>query len=375
MSASPELTTNSMDEMLPSILAMNRYIRQYGANAMLNTYTNTPHSTYYGMPGRNFWEVLNSSPARINTFSSGLSMWSAMHPVVAIYPFADALQQGNREDRILAVDVGGGKGLAMLELRKNCPNLKGDLILQDRPYVLDEIEEKDLPGVAKMSHDFFSAQPSQCHGAQVYYIRRVMHDWQDADAALILKNIVPAMAKDSKILVSDMALPEPITERDSGAVWLDIMMLAIGGKERTKTDWEGLGKQAGLVCKKVWQEDRFGPLCVVEYVLPETADAAVDPSEARSLGEAATDGEEKTNGTSGASEGETQMGGTTPRMEATNGTLHPATQTANAMNLDGATDAEGQEHGPEQRERDEDWEERTVVGDREQSVEPEQVAR
>lgn len=367
--------TNSMDEMLPSILAMNRYIRTYGTKTMLHTYTHTPHSTYYGMPGHNFWEVLSSSQRRINTFSSGLSMWSAMHPVVAIYPFADALQQGNREDRILAVDVGGGRGLAMLELRKNCPNLKGDLILQDRPYVLDEIEEKDLPGVAKMSHDFFSPQPSQCHGAQVYYIRRVMHDWQDADAALILKNIVPVMAKDSKILVSDMALPEPITERDSGAVWLDIMMLAIGGKERTKTDWGKLGKQAGLVCAKIWQEDRFGPLCVVEYVLPETVDEAVKPSEGNKFGEAPSDGEEETNDTSVASEGETQMGGTTPRMEATNGTPQPAAQAANAMNLDGVTDAEGQEHERDQREREEDWEERTVVGDREQSVEPEQVTR
>ena len=305
-------------------------------------------------------------------------MWSAMHPVVAIYPFGDALQHGNREDRILAVDIGGGRGLAMLELRKNCPNLKGDLMLQDRPYVLDEIEEKDLPGVAKMSHDFFTPQPSQCHGAQVYYIRRVMHDWQDADAALILKNIVPAMAKDSKILVSDMALPEPITERDSGAVWLDIMMLAIGGKERTKTDWELLGKQAGLVCKKVWQEDRFGPLCVVEYVLPETVDEAVEPSEANGLAKAATDGEEKTNNqrtekndTSGASEGETQMGGTTPRMEATQGAPQSAGEIANVMNLDGAVDTDGQQGESEQRERDEDWEERTVVGDREQSVEPE----
>ncbi len=369
-----------MDEMLPSVLAMNRYIRSYGTKSMLHTYTHTPHSTYYGMPGHNFWEVLNSSPSRINTFMSGLSTWSTMHPVVAIFPFAEALQQGNREGRILAVDVGGGRGMAMLELRKNCPNLKGEIFLQDRPYVLDEIDDKDLPGVLKIPHDFFTPQPQQCYGAQVYYIRRVMHDWQDTDAALILKNIVPAMARDSKILVSDMALPEPVTQRDAGAVWLDIMMMAIGGKERTKTDWEMLGEKAGLVCKKVWMEqERYGPLCVVEYVLPEAAD---DSLQAKSItktnengatvtSDGAQKGEEiEQNGDIGAAGAETEMGGTTPRMEAADGTKPPVMQTVSAMNLDGAADVGEQKQEHEQRERDEDWEERTVVGDREQSVEP-----
>ena len=362
-----------MDEMLPAILAMNRYIRKHGARTMLHTYTNTPYSDYYGMAGHTWLEVLNSSPARINTFMSGLSMWSVMHPVVAIYPFAEALQQGNREDRILAVDVGGGRGMAMLELRKNCPNLKGNLILQDRPYVLDEISDEDLPGVTKMLHDFFTPQPAQSHGAQVYYIRRVMHDWQDAEAVQILKNIVPAMAKDSKILVSDMALSEPVTERDSGAIWLDTMLLAIGGKERTKKDWETLGAQAGLVCQKVWQEERYGALCVVEYVLPEATDeatAAQNDVEAKEVGEPVINGE----GAKGAAiDGEAEMGGTTPIMGATNGATSAITQPPSSINLDGAADFDGND-GQEQREREEDWEERTVVGDREQSVEPGQEA-
>lgn len=129
----------------------------------------------------------------------------------------------------------------MLELRKNCPHLKGDLILQDRPYVLDEVAEGDIPGVTKMAHDFFTPQPVK--NAQMYYIRRVMHDWQDADAVRILENVVPAMAPDSRVIVSDMALPEPVTERDAGAIWLDIMMLVIGGKERTVRDWEVLGRK------------------------------------------------------------------------------------------------------------------------------------
>jgi hypothetical protein len=343
--------------MLPPIIGLQKHLRKYGNQSLLKTYTDTPHSTYYGLPGHNFWEVLNTEPERLRTFMANMEMWAAMHPVVALFPFGSALQQGNSPSRVLAVDVGGGRGSAMLELRKNCPHLQGELILQDRPDVLDHISEAELPGVTKMTHDFFTPQPVQ--HAQMYYIRRVMHDWQDEEAVKILSNIVPAMAPDSRIIISDTALPEPVTEMDAHAIWLDLMMLCIGGKERTVRDWEALGAKAGLKCVKVWQEpEKLGPICIVEYALPDqTAAESVN-------GVAATNGDisAHVNGEKAEINGETEMTGTTttntsddPAPDA------PAAPAPYAMNLDAAA---------ETRERDEDWEERTVVGDREQSVEP-----
>jgi hypothetical protein len=93
---------------------------------------------------------------------------------------------------------------------------------------------RNCPGVEKMVHDFFTPQPVK--GAQLYYIRRVFYDWQDDEACKILQAIIPAMAPDSRILISDMALPERVGPEDDSAVWLDLMMMAIGGKERTKRD-------------------------------------------------------------------------------------------------------------------------------------------
>jgi O-methyltransferase domain len=370
-----------MDEMLPPILATNRYLRQHGCHSLLRTYTHTPHSWYNNMSGSNFWEVLNSSPARINRFMNGLSMWSVMHPVVTMFPFATALAPGNNENRTLAVDIGGGRGGAMLELRKMCPELKGSIILQDRPYILDEIADKDLLGVTKMPHDFFQPQP--VHGAQMYYIRRVMHDWQDVDAARILRGIVPAMAKDSRIIVSDMALPEPVTARDATAVWLDIMMLAIGGKERTKRDWEILGEMAGLRLVKVWmEEERFGPLCVVEYMLPETGGDGVRDNGlvGEGIGGAAVDGDKVMGvGLGGDGAGDDRDGARTPVAEQVDAT--GADEEAMGMNAairreeaEGHGQEQEQEQEQREREKDVDWEERTVVGDREQSVEPGQGA-
>ena len=258
----------AMDEMMPSINRLNRYIEQYGAKDVTG-YTTTPHSWYDGRVGKNFWEVLSSdeSGARLQRFSRGLSLFAAMHPVVGMFPFSELLAHGNSADRPLCVDIGGGRGAAMLELKNACPELTGEVILQDRAAVLDDIPEKELPGITKMAHDFFTEQPVK--NSQVYYIRRVMHDWQDADAAKILQRIVPAMAEDTRVLISDMCMPDPVGLQDAGAIWMDLMMLTIGGKERTHKDWEILAEMSGLKLVKIWQElEKYGPLCVVEYTLP-----------------------------------------------------------------------------------------------------------
>ncbi len=171
-----------------------------------------------------------SGPGRVERFSRGLSLFEAFHAVIGVYPFEEQLQAGNSPDRPFIVDIGGGRGQAMLEMRKRLPSLQGRMILQDRKEVLDSIPDDELPGVEKMEHDFFTEQPVK--HAQIYYIRRVFHDWQDEEAEKILQAIVPAMAPDSRILLSDMALPERVGPEDTSAVWLDLMMMMIGGKER-----------------------------------------------------------------------------------------------------------------------------------------------
>ncbi|KAL6242752.1 hypothetical protein RBB50_010398 [Rhinocladiella similis] len=322
----------SLDEMMPAMYRLNHYLEHFGNHSLLDTYIETPHSWFYGMVGKNFWEVMNSSHDRIENFIRGLALFDALHPVIAMFPFEKTLQEGNSPKRPLMVDIGGGRGLALLEMRKGCPNLRGDLILQDRPCVLEDISSQDLPGVTRMAHDFFQKQPVL--NAQVYYIRRVMHDWQNNDAARILKAIIPAMGTDSRILISDMAIPEPVTSRDAGAIWLDLMMMSIGGKERTIRDWQYLAALSGLKLVKVWQEpEKFGPLCVVEYMLPDVEDAPSPRS--RAMLDGAVDEEEMT----------------TPK-------LSPS---------DGGSFIEYDLDSPELR--DVDWEERTVVGDREQSLE------
>jgi hypothetical protein len=268
-----------------------KYLRQYGN---LNPgYLHTPHAWYNNMLGKTFWDILSTDKDRLDMFNACLESYSDMHPVVAMFPFTETLTNGFSSSRPLLVDIGGGYGQAIKAFQRDCPGLAGEFVLQDRPDVIASISDDELPGVTRMAHDFFEPQPIR--NAQVYYIRRVMHDWGDEEAAKILKQIKPAMAPDSRVLIADMCLPEQPTMQDAGAVWLDLMMIGLGGKERTKEDWRKLAELSRLRLVKIWQDPQnYGPLCVVEYMLTSeesmhepkangvaaTVDGASDASEA-----------------------------------------------------------------------------------------------
>lgn len=55
------------------------------------------------------------------------------------------------------VDVGGGAGQQCVALRKRFPNLKGRVVLQDLPSVLDKAITGD--DVEKMGYDYLTEQP------------------------------------------------------------------------------------------------------------------------------------------------------------------------------------------------------------------------
>lgn len=63
----------------------------------------------------------------------------------------------NYESENLIVDVGGGRGGSLDELRSFRPDLKGRMVFQDVPEVFAGVQS--VPGVEGMGHDFFKPQP------------------------------------------------------------------------------------------------------------------------------------------------------------------------------------------------------------------------
>ena len=173
------------------------------------------------------------------------------NPLFGAYPFEELVDPNYPPDKPLIVDIGGGKGQALVAVKKALPDLQGRLICQDRPDVLGSISQSDRAYIKTMVHDFFTPQPVK--GSRAYYLRRITHDWDDASVLNILRQLPCAMSQDSRVLIHDLLIPErAVPGTDLTAYWMDYAVMMIGGKERTEAELVALLEKAGLQHVKTW---------------------------------------------------------------------------------------------------------------------------
>jgi O-methyltransferase domain len=139
-------------------------------------------------------------------------------------------------------------------------------VLFDQPSVIAHAKQDrhvTAKGIAERctlkSGDFFEAVPQ---GGDAYMMKRTLHDWDDKRCAKILANCYAAMNEKGKVLVVDAVIP-PGNDPDRGKL-LDMPMLLIGGRERTKQEFATLFKEAGLKLTQVVPTKC--PLSIVEGV-------------------------------------------------------------------------------------------------------------
>lgn len=82
-------------------------------------------------------------------------------------------------------------------------------------------------------------------GARYYYLRTILHNWDDDRSVEILRNLVPALGPNSQILIDEMVVPNT-----KAHIWPSVqdllMMMTFGARERTLDDWTELLGRAGL---------------------------------------------------------------------------------------------------------------------------------
>jgi hypothetical protein len=162
------------------------------------------------------------------------------------------------------VDIAGGRGHEVGQLKANFPNAQGRFVLEDLPCVIDDIEELES-GVERIKYDFFEPQPIK--RARVYFMANIMHNWTDNDCSKILKNVTEAMVKGySKLLLSEHILPGMNCKMESFG--RDIGMLSLhGGVERSEKQWTALLEPQGLEIVKFYHLGRGEGL--VEAILKD----------------------------------------------------------------------------------------------------------
>lgn len=154
------LTLSSHDVAGPSFRNMPAYLKQIQYKCPTDI-ANGPfqyaHSTK--LP---FFAWLGENPSYLECFNNYMSGYRAGKPSWAdpgCYPIEERLAcEKTSSDEVLIVDIGGGMGHDLQELKEKHPSVRGRLILQDRREVIDQIP-KDKKAFEPTVHDFFTSQP------------------------------------------------------------------------------------------------------------------------------------------------------------------------------------------------------------------------
>lgn len=119
------------------------------------------------------------------------------------------------------MDIGGGLGALVSIIAQKFPQIK--CYLFDKEEVIDLIEESVFE---KVIGDFFVMIPKI---ADALILSRVIHDWNDEEASLILKNCYEALPSNGKLYL----IENYVDKEDSSFALLNLnMKLMTSGRER-----------------------------------------------------------------------------------------------------------------------------------------------
>ncbi|KAH7053461.1 O-methyltransferase-domain-containing protein [Macrophomina phaseolina] len=187
-----------------------------------------------------FFEHLAKFPQKLKTLSGHFRAVSALPSHRPDDLSRSRLWREIDMPRATLVDVGGNYGYVSMQVAQATKDIR--FIVQDRPEKV-RLGEDCLPAEYKdrisfQPHDLFMEQPLK--GADVYFLRKVLHEWADPICVQILRNLVPALKYGARIVVYERILsdrPESTCdERDSRCLDL-VMLMSLNGRERSQSDW------------------------------------------------------------------------------------------------------------------------------------------
>ncbi|RAH63526.1 S-adenosyl-L-methionine-dependent methyltransferase [Aspergillus piperis CBS 112811] len=169
-------------------------------------------------------------------------------------------------DEPLLVDIGGGTGRDISAFRDRFPDAIGRLFLEDLPSVIDRIQSVDQV-IEPIKYNIYDPQP--VHGARVYYLKFLLHEFDDENCKVALRNITAAMKRGySKLVIDEFVLPD----QNAGIFYsmLDMGLMAFrSGMVRTQTQWTTILQSVGLHVNVICFPDGNGPAIIEAELLGE----------------------------------------------------------------------------------------------------------
>jgi SAM-dependent methyltransferase len=142
--------------------------------------------------GQPIFDLVRSDQEFARVFFAGLASRAKVDiaAVMNAYDFSQARQ---------VADIGGGNGGMLSAILLSYPKVSG--ILFDLAPAIGEARAGrggPLPRCTLTVENFFDHVPA---GADLYLLKLVLHDWEDDDAARILKNCRSVMRPDSRLVI------------------------------------------------------------------------------------------------------------------------------------------------------------------------------
>ena len=142
-------------------------------------------------------------------------------------------------------------------------------MLQDRHDVIakgqvaEEVSPNKELGIEAAAYDFFTPQPLK--NARAYFLRGILHNWDDDRCVQILKHQAEAMAVGGKstLLIEDFVLGERAVGADYAAAFGIAMQAVHNARERSREDFSRLLSPVGLELEDFRVFTEFGNSVII----------------------------------------------------------------------------------------------------------------
>lgn len=224
-------------------------------------YSELLHSVQTGQPavqkvtGKPVFEFFPANPEYSELFNNAMTAFSAavVPAVLEAYDFSGIA---------VLVDVAGGHGQLLTSILQKYQAMQG--VLFDLDHVIAGAGPLlQAAGVGNrvrtVSGDFFKGVPA----GDAYIMKHIIHDWDDEQALVILRNIRTQLqaAADGRVILVESVLPADNAPNFGKLIDLEMMVMP-GGRERTEAEFRSLFERAGFSRMRVVPTQ--APLWVVE---------------------------------------------------------------------------------------------------------------
>jgi len=233
--------------------SMHAFVCMFGDPAMLagwhelDAAIRSGRASFDAVYGTGFFDYLSANPELSELFNAAMRQGT-------VHAARQLLISYDVSPFHTVADIGGGDGTLLAALLQAHPHLRG--ILYDTADGLARAGRTlGDAGVADRCEcragDFLAGAPE---GADLYMVKSVLQDWDDARAGTILAHIRAAIPDDGRLLIIEPVLPDVVDGSLPATMYLgDLNMLVnTGGRQRTRAELERLCGSAGFAVHRVF---------------------------------------------------------------------------------------------------------------------------